>query len=181
MTSKVAFLDRDGVINQDYGYVYKVDHFIFCEGVIEALQILDKKKYRINIVTNQSGIARGYYTEEQYLELDQWLKNRLEIDDIYLENIMYCPHHPDGKVLDYAVKCDCRKPSNGMIEQIFNDKPFDRTKSIMVGDKISDAKCGASSGLGGLYLISKCKDQIMEIEGFSINFRASLLEIAKEL
>ena len=94
---------------------------------------------------------------------------------------MYCPHHPDGKVFDYAVNCDCRKPSNGMIEQIFNDKPFDRTKSIMVGDKISDAKCGASSGLGGLYLISKCKDQIMEIEGFSINFRASLLEIAKEL
>ena len=76
MTSKVAFLDRDGVINQDYGYVYKVDHFIFCEGVIEALQILDKKKYRINIVTNQSGIARGYFTKDEYQLITEWMLER---------------------------------------------------------------------------------------------------------
>ena len=139
--NKAIFLDRDGTLNIDYGYVHEIDNFKFIDGAIDALRELKKMGYMLVLVTNQSGIARGYFSEEQFLQLTEWMDWSLAEQDVDLDGIYYCPHHPEGKG-EYKENCDCRKPKPGMLLQAIKELKIDPTQSIMVGDKIEDLKAG---------------------------------------
>ena len=140
-----AFLDRDGVINYDYGYIYKYDDFKFRPGVIKGLQYLKKKKFKIFIVTNQSGIARGIFTEKDLALLHRKLKKILSENKIKLDEIKYSPYHPDGVIKQFAKNHKSRKPNNLMIKQLLKKWPTDIKKSFMIGDKLSDQMCAKKS------------------------------------
>ena len=139
--NKAIFLDRDGTLNIDYGYVHEIDNFKFIDGTIDALRELKKMGYMLVLVTNQSGIARGYFSENQFLQLTEWMDWSLAEQDVDLDGIYYCPHHPEGKG-EYKEDCDCRKPKPGMLLQAIKELKIDPTQSIMVGDKVEDLKAG---------------------------------------
>lgn len=156
---KTIFLDRDGVINIDNGYVCKWKDFKFIEGVILALQNLIKLNYRIIIVTNQSGIGRGLYTEEDYINLTKKYVSYLREHNIDLLDIYHCPHAPDsfGNPI-----CSCRKPLPGMLIKAINEHNIRLTETIMVGDKISDIQSAKLAGIENRYLITKDYKLIVE-------------------
>lgn len=137
---KAFFLDRDGVINIDKSYVYKIEDFEFIQGVIPTLKYIQKKGFKLFIITNQSGIGRGYYTIEQFLELTSWMLNRLENEGIFIEEVKFCPHSPEQK-------CNCRKPNTGMIDEILKSYDIDLDNSWLIGDKSSDIKCAINAGI----------------------------------
>lgn len=148
-----AFLDRDGVINFDAGYVHDWSEFRFLPGVVDALSQLQTLGYRLIVITNQSGIARGMYTEAAYKALTAHLKDALREHGVMLAQVYHCPHHPDGKVSEYRRDCDCRKPSIGMIEQALSDFDIDMANSLLVGDKPSDIEAGIAAGIGRRFLV----------------------------
>ncbi len=110
------FLDRDGTINVDHGYVHEIDNFEFIDGVIDAMRELKEMGYALVLVTNQSGIARGKFTEAQFETLTEWMDWSLADRGVDLDGIYYCPHHPQGAVEEYRQTCDCRKPHPGMLD-----------------------------------------------------------------
>ena len=142
-----AFLDRDGVINQDYGYVHKIGHFDLRPGVINGLKLIQKNNYLIFIVTNQAGIAKKKFTENNFINLHLNFKNYLLKRNIAINDVMYCPHHPKGILKKYRFKCDCRKPNNGMIQKIISNYDINISKSFMIGDKYSDELCAIKSNI----------------------------------
>jgi D-glycero-D-manno-heptose 1,7-bisphosphate phosphatase len=148
------FLDRDGVINIDEGYTYKWSQFEFIEGVIEALQHLKNLGKNLIIVTNQSGIARGYYTEKDYLQLEAMMLNEMKSFGIDILDVYHCPHHIDGIVPSLSIPCSHRKPSPGMILSAIRDHDLDPLRSIIIGDKESDIEAGENAKLAGKYLIN---------------------------
>ena len=153
MRNKAVFLDRDGVINRDDGYVYQWEKFVFLEGVIQALKNIQSKNYLIFIVTNQSGIARGYYQEMDVKKLHRQLKNFLSIHGINITGIRFCPHHPDGSISQYSFDCDCRKPKPGMLIELGDMFEVDFLNSYMIGDKQSDVSAGKLAGIKNSYLL----------------------------
>ncbi|HBO37114.1 MAG TPA: D-glycero-beta-D-manno-heptose-1,7-bisphosphate 7-phosphatase [Pasteurellaceae bacterium] len=138
---KAIFLDRDGTLNIDHGYVHEIDDFQFIDGSIEALKKLKEMDYLLVLVTNQSGIARGYFSEKQFLALTEWMDWSLADRGIDLDGIYYCPHHVDG-LGEYKQDCDCRKPKSGMLLKAIKELNIDPTQSFMVGDKIEDLQAG---------------------------------------
>lgn len=154
---KIAFLDRDGVINVNTGYLYRVEDFQFTPGCLEALKDLKKLGYHIAIITNQSGIARGYYTEDDYHRLNSWMLEQFNQQGIDVLQVTYCPHLPNGSVPEYTGDCDCRKPKPGMINDIIANQveSVDLASCILVGDNVSDIEAGKAAGLGHLYLIGE--------------------------
>lgn len=148
-----AFLDRDGVINFDAGYVHSWSDFHFLPGVIEALHDLQALGYHLIIITNQSGIARGMYSETDYQLLTKRLKDALSEQGVTLTAVYHCPHHPHALISDYRVNCDCRKPHPGLIQQALRDFDIDLTTSILVGDKPTDIEAGAAAGVGRRFIV----------------------------
>jgi len=146
-TKPAAFLDRDGVINYDTGYVHKIKDFKFRPGVIAGLKLLRNKNYYIFIVTNQAGIGRGVYSENQFYKLQNNLKEKLQKKDIFFDDINFSPYHPEAKIKKYRKITDLRKPGNLMVKQINNKWHIKQKKSFMIGDKISDKICAAKSKL----------------------------------
>jgi len=128
---KVIFLDRDGVINKEKEYLYKIEDFEFIDGVVSTLHYLQTLGYKLVIITNQSGIARGYYTLEQYNLLTLWMKEQFIQQGINITEVYCCPHAPDAN-------CDCRKPNIGMIQQAAKIIDIDYEHSWLIGDKNSD-------------------------------------------
>lgn len=128
---KVVFLDRDGVINVEKNYLHSIEEFEFIDGVFESLSHLQTLGYKLVIITNQSGIGRGYYTQEQYELLTNWMKKKFENKNIFISEVFCCPHAPDDG-------CDCRKPKIGMIKQAAKIIDIDYTNSWLIGDKNSD-------------------------------------------
>lgn len=149
MKNKVpaVFLDRDGTINVDHGYVHEIDHFHFIDGVIEALIELKKMGYLLVLVTNQSGIARGKYSEEQFMQLTEWMDWSLADRGVDFDGIYFCPHHPEGSVEAYRQQCDCRKPQPGMLLAAQKELNIDMSRSCMVGDKLADMLAGRAAGV----------------------------------
>ena len=135
--NKFILFDRDGVINVEKSYLYKIEDFEYETGVIEGLKKLKKLGYRFLIITNQAGIAKGYYTEEDYLKLEKFIMDDLENRGIKIEKTYYCPHHPEGKGI-YHKECECRKPNIGNFLKAINEFFIDVEKSFMVGDRITD-------------------------------------------
>ena len=142
-----AFLDRNGVINYDYGYICNFKQFKFRPGVLKGLQHLRKKKFGIFIVTNQSGIARGLFTENDLKLFHIKMKKKLLIKKIKIDEIKYSPYHPKGIIKKFTKNHKSRKPGNLMIKQLLKKWPVNIKKSFMIGDRISDKKCAKKSKL----------------------------------
>ena len=178
---KTIFLDRDGVINKDAGYVGKWADFHFLPGVVDALRILMEKRFQIIIVTNQSGIARGYYTESEYLDLEKMIEDHLSQLGITITATYYCPHYPSGLVPEYSIECQCRKPKTGMLTRAAEEHSIDFSKSIMIGDKKSDMQAAQSVGIQNAYLIQSVQKEGLFNPGARNAIFKSLLECIKIL
>lgn len=135
---KAVFLDRDGTINQDFGYLYKKEQFIFLPHVLDTLRKLQDKGYLLIIITNQSGIARGYYTEKDFEKLNSWMIEELNKEGIQIAGGYYCPHHPGAAVEAYRKECDCRKPKTGLFYRAQADHDIDFSQSLAIGDRLRD-------------------------------------------
>ena len=183
MTAKVPaiFLDRDGTVNVDHGYVHEIDDFQFIDGAIEAMQQLKKMGYALVLVTNQSGIARGMFSEEQFMQLTEWMDWSLADRDVDLDGIYYCPHHPEAAVEDYRQQCDCRKPQPGMLLSAMKELNIDMAASYMVGDKIDDVRAGKAAGVGTTVLVRSGKPVTAEGEAAADWVIESLAELPKRI
>ncbi len=179
MAKIAVFLDRDGVINQDTGYVSCIDDFHFIDGAIEALQLLKKKGYSLVVVTNQSGIARGYYSEEQFMQLTEWMDWSLADRDVDLDGIYYCPHHPTAGEAPYRQECNCRKPAPGMLLDAARELDIDLAGSYMVGDKAADMQAARAAGVGHKILVRTGKAVTAEAQALADEVQDSLLTFAK--
>lgn len=144
---KAVFLDRDGVINIDHGYLYQPELFDFIDGVFDACRHFQNLGYTLVVVTNQSGIARGYYNEEQFAVLTSWMRQQFALEGIKITGVYYCPHHVEKGQPPYNIDCDCRKPKPGMLNQAIRDYNLDPAQSIMLGDKKSDMQAAAAAGI----------------------------------
>jgi D-glycero-D-manno-heptose 1,7-bisphosphate phosphatase len=142
MKHKALFLDRDGVINIEKNYLYKIKDFEFVDGVFETCRLFQNAGYLIIIVTNQAGIARGLYTNEQYKLLTNWMLKQFRDNDISISKVYHCPHHPE-----FTGDCACRKPLPGMLNTAAEDFDLDMLESILVGDKLSDIQAGKTAGI----------------------------------
>ncbi|MDD2321077.1 MAG: D-glycero-beta-D-manno-heptose 1,7-bisphosphate 7-phosphatase [Geobacteraceae bacterium] len=148
--NRAVFLDRDGVINVEKEYLYRVEDFEFLPGVPQALRLLKEAGFLLIVVTNQSGIARGYYSLADVDRLHRHLQERLVPYGIAVDGFYVCPHHPDHGTGEFTVECSCRKPMPGMIEQAVVDFQIDPARSYLVGDKTSDVAAGRAAGCRSL-------------------------------
>jgi len=138
---KALFLDRDGIINIDHGYVSKIEDFEFTEGIFDLVRLFANADYMIFVVTNQSGIGRGYYSEEDFTVLTEWMIKKFNAEGITIKEVYYCPHSPEEK-------CHCRKPEIGMIEDAMQAYDIDLSNSWMIGDKQSDIDLAVNASIG---------------------------------
>jgi D-glycero-D-manno-heptose 1,7-bisphosphate phosphatase len=147
---KALFLDRDGVINIDYGYVGKIENFKFREGIFELTKQFQDNGYKIFVVTNQSGIARGYYSEEDFHKLTEWMKEEFLKRGVEIKDVKFCPHYPD-----ISGVCECRKPEPKMILDLASEYNIDLENSILIGDSKRDIEAGEKAGIKTNILVSK--------------------------
>ena len=147
---KILFLDRDGVINIEKDYLYKIEDFEFIDGIIDLCKYYQNNGYKIVVVTNQSGIARKYYTEKDFELLTSWMIDRFLNKQVTITDVYHCPHHPS-----ISGNCDCRKPNPGMLLKLQEEFEVDYANSIIIGDKESDIEAGLNAGLIETYLLSE--------------------------
>ncbi|MDF2177695.1 D-glycero-beta-D-manno-heptose 1,7-bisphosphate 7-phosphatase [Aliiglaciecola sp. CAU 1673] len=152
---KAAFLDRDGIINVDHGYVSSPEQFDFMEGIFELCAALKQKGYKLVVVTNQSGIGRGYYSEQSFWQLSDWMREQFEAQGIVLDGIYFCPHHPSDASGEYRCECQCRKPAPGMLLKAAEELDLALSQSLMIGDKQSDMEAAKAAGLKGGFLLTE--------------------------
>lgn len=150
---KAIFLDRDGVINVEANYVHRIEDFCFLPGVIAGLRSLQALDYALVIMTNQAGIARGYYTEADFLKLMDYVSAYLTDNGVRILHTYYCPHHPSGSVPQFSISCSCRKPEPGMILRAAAELDLSLSQSIVVGDKLSDIKAGRAANVWKTVLV----------------------------
>ncbi len=148
MASSALFLDRDGVINTDHGYVHKAENFEFVDGIFDVCAAAQAMGCKIVVVTNQAGIGRGYYTEQQFGSLTQWMCAQFIQREIQISAVYHCPFHPDHGVGRYKRESNERKPNPGMLLRAAKDLGLDLQKSVMVGDKMTDMEAAFNAGVG---------------------------------
>lgn len=150
-TSRGAvFFDRDGTLNVEKHFLHKREDFEWTPGAVEAIRFANELGYLVVVVTNQSGVARGYFPESDVITLHEWMNDELKKYGAHIDAFYYCPHLPDGKVEKYAVTCTCRKPKPGLIEMACRDFPIDREKSFLIGDSARDIECARAAGVRGV-------------------------------
>ena len=167
---KIIFLDRDGTINEEVEYLYKTSDLVIIPGVPAALKRLKENGFRLVVVTNQAGIARGYYSERDVIQLHSYMNNILLKDKAGIDHFFYCPHHPDQGVGIYKKKCRCRKPDIGMFEMTEDLFQVDKSHSYMIGDKLLDTEAGHKYGI----------EAILVGTGYGKELYAQLAEKEKE-
>lgn len=150
---KALFLDRDGVINVDHGYVCTPERTEFIDGIFELGRQAKARGYLLVVITNQAGIGRGYYSEQQFLDYMDWMRAVFQQHGAPLDAVYHCPHHPTHGVGAYRRECECRKPAPGMILRAQRDLGLDLARCILVGDKASDMAAGHAAGIGSRVLI----------------------------
>lgn len=141
--NKALFLDRDGIINSEKNYVHRISDFEFMDGIFDLCRWFQERDYLIIVITNQAGIARGYYTEDDFHQLTEWMLSVFNEQGVKITEVMYCPHHPE-----FSGICDCRKPEAGMIFEPAKRYEIDLKQSILIGDKISDIEAGKNASIG---------------------------------
>jgi D-glycero-D-manno-heptose 1,7-bisphosphate phosphatase len=157
--NKALFLDRDGVVNVECCYVHRPEDFFFQEGIFDLCRAAQSLGYLLVIATNQAGIARGYYTEPEFLELTEWMAGQFVRQGITITRVYYCPYHPVHGIGKYKRDSVDRKPKPGMFLRAKADLNLDLTSSILIGDKLSDIKAGRSAGVGTTILLGSRKSQ----------------------
>lgn len=153
MMNKALFLDRDGVINIDKNYVYKIEDVDFIDGIFEFCEYFQKKGFLLFIITNQAGIARGYYSVEEFKKLSGWMISVFRERGVTISKVYFCPHHPD-----ITGPCDCRKPNPGMILSAAREFDLDLLQSVLVGNHESDLQAGENAGIIRNYIFSDSSD-----------------------
>lgn len=142
------FLDRDGVINADHAYVCRQEDFEFVDGIFKLCRYAKKLGYLIFVVTNQAGIGRGFYTEQDFLKLTEWMCGIFSAEGVVIDKVYFCPFHPEHGVGKYKVNSPFRKPGPGMILQAAEEFGVDLARSVLVGDKETDIQAGIAAGVG---------------------------------
>jgi D-glycero-D-manno-heptose 1,7-bisphosphate phosphatase len=148
-----AFLDRDGVVNVDRGYVFRREDFEFVTGTLDAAHELKSMGLALVVVTNQSGIARGYYGPEQFHALTDWMKETFAAHGAALDGVYFCPHHPTEGEAPYRRNCNCRKPAPGLLLDAVRDLDIDVRRSVLFGDKASDLQAALAAGIPNRVLL----------------------------
>lgn len=157
--NRALFLDRDGVINVDRGYVSRPEDFEFVEGIFETCRRYQAQGYLLIVVTNQSGIARGLYSEQDFARLTDWMCERFREQGVTLTAVYHCPHHPDFG--DPKTRhCGCRKPAPGMLFRAIAEHHIDPARSIMIGDQPADMAAAAAAGIGERRLVAAAGDPV---------------------
>jgi D-glycero-D-manno-heptose 1,7-bisphosphate phosphatase len=146
MSKKIVFLDRDGVINKEVGYLHKIEDFEFINGVFDACVYFQSLGYQLIIVTNQSGIGRGYYNENDFRIVNNWMLEQFKNQGINILDVFFCPHSPEST-------CDCRKPKPGMFNQANEKYNIDMKKSWMIGDKEADIQAANAADIENTILV----------------------------
>ncbi len=149
-----AFLDRDGVINADRGYIYRCEEFEFLPGVFDAVRELRGLGFVPVVVTNQSGIGRGFYAETEFSRLTEWMKQQFAAEGAPIEAVYFCPHHASEGRGAYRLDCDCRKPAPGMLLAARDDLNLDLSHSAMFGDRASDLEAARAAGVQSRFLLA---------------------------
>ncbi len=167
--NKALFLDRDGIINIDHGYVYKVEQFEFVDGIFEVCQHAQALGYQIIVITNQSGIGRGMYNEDDFTKLTQWMNKQFLQQQVLITDVFFCPHHPSKGTNGYKIQCKCRKPAPGMILEAANKHNIDLSSSIFIGDKSSDIEAAFNAGIEKRILVHGRYTDNSAIKGYRID------------
>ena len=155
---RALFLDRDGVVNIEKKYVFHIEDFEFIDGIFDLCLQFQTAGYLLFIVTNQAGIARGYYTESDYQHLTDWMLFELKKRGIHIAKVYHCPHHPD-----FTGKCECRKPNPGMILKARDEFSLDLAESILIGDKQSDIESGIQAKISTNLLFNYSQNSISDL------------------
>lgn len=161
-----AFLDRDGVINVDRGYTHAPDALEFTPTAIEGIKLLNEAGYRVLVVTNQSGVARGFYGTADVEAFHACMNAALAAEGAHIDEFYYCPYHPDGIVAEFAVEHDDRKPGAGMLRRAMRDWNVQQEGSFMIGDKPSDAEAAAAAGIPSLLIQADTGDLAAAVRQF---------------
>ncbi|MGY0834643.1 D-glycero-alpha-D-manno-heptose-1,7-bisphosphate 7-phosphatase [Azospirillum argentinense] len=154
MPYRALLLDRDGVVNIDHGYVGARDRFTFVDGIFDLARLAADRGFRIAVITNQSGIARGYFTESAFLELSGWMCGEFRSHGIDIAGVFHCPYHPDARVPGYARDSFWRKPNPGMILEAARRLDLDLGRSVFLGDQPTDMEAARAAGVGRRALLS---------------------------
>lgn len=150
---KALFLDRDGVINIDNGYVHKPENFVFIGGIFDLCKRAEELGYIIIVITNQAGIARGYYAESDFHNLTNWMIAEFNKHNIKISSVYFCPYHPKYGIGKYKKESYDRKPNPGMLLKAATEYNIDLSLSILIGDKDIDIDAGRNAGIGSLYFL----------------------------
>jgi D-glycero-D-manno-heptose 1,7-bisphosphate phosphatase len=145
-----AFLDRDGVLNVDRGYTFKPEDLVMIPTAAAAVRLLNDAGFYVFVVSNQSGVARGFYTEAAVDLFNTHIQEILLVEGAHIDAFYYCPHHPDGAIKELAIQCRCRKPAPGMLEQAARDWPIDLSRSFLIGDKDDDLAAARAFHIRGV-------------------------------
>lgn len=170
------FLDRDGVINEDYGYVHEPDETVFIPGIFDLVRYAKIAGYKVIVVTNQAGIGRGYYSEEAFKIYMDWQRSVFIDNGSNIDAVYYCPHHPEYGLGSYKAQCGCRKPLPGLVMQAAHVHGIDLSRSVLVGDKSTDVACGVAAGVGCNLLFERGHLQSSDAEKANVK---SLDEVKK--
>ena len=165
------FFDRDGVLNVDHGYIGTIDRFEWNEGAIDAIKFLNTNHWWVFVVTNQSGVARGYFTEDDVRTLTKGISNQLAAHGARIDDWRYCPDHPHGSVAAYRRVSDWRKPSPGMLLDLMKSWPIDRENSLLIGDKPSDIEAANAAGVASVLYSSGSLLSLVEAEVAAVQRR----------
>ena len=174
MPYSAVFLDRDGIINKGYGYVHKCEDFDFFEAIFDVARHAYEQNYKLVVITNQAGIARGYYTEEQFHQLTDWMCEQFSAAGAPIERVYFSPYHPTAGLGQYLKDDFSRKPHPGMILQAQKDLSIDLSRSVLIGDKVSDIQAGTAAGVGTNLLFAP--ERPHELDGPSYELIATLRE-----
>lgn len=162
--NKALFLDRDGIINIEKNFVHKIEDFDFVEGIFDLVACANKAGYLVIVVTNQAGIARGYYSEEDFHLLMHWMKNEFVIRGCRIDAIYFCPHHPEFGIGNYRQSSKNRKPEPGMFFEAALELDIDLANSIMVGDRISDMQAAISANIPWRFCLGDCEQPELGVQ-----------------
>jgi len=159
---RALFLDKDGVINVDHGYVCTPERTEFVEGIFDVCRVATRRGHLVVVITNQAGIGRGYYSEREFLAYMDWVRSSFAERGAQLDAVYYCPHHPVHGVDQYLRVCECRKPAPGLILSAQHDLGIDLAHSVFLGDSPSDMQAGAAAGVGTCIMLHPVNEAASE-------------------